>query len=216
MDDLEFLPISLLSQYFYCKRRAGFLMLEQAWSDNSFTVEGTVQHKIVHSPGIEHRGKKIKIFEMSVHSKQLGLLGKCDCIEGEEDDNGVFLPDCGKKYRLFPVEYKHGVVRNEIEYNIQLCAQAMCIEEMFGITLDKGAIFYINSHRRDEVCLDNELRDLVKAGIEQLKMLGKIPSAEYSSKCKKCSLIDLCMPQLSGTSAKYMEKLRKEFSEYNI
>lgn len=191
-------------------------MLERAWSDNRSTVEGTAQHKIVHSLDIERRGKKIKIFEMSVYSKLLGLSGKCDCVEGEEDERGVFLPACNGKYQLCPVEYKHGVIRCETEYNVQLCAQAMCLEEMFGISLDKGAIFYINSHRRSEVCIDQQLRDMVRAGIEGLKAMKNVPPAEYSSKCKKCSMVDWCMPKAPSTSKKYMAELQKELNRKNL
>ena len=132
MDDNDLIPLSYLSHLYYCKRRAALLLVGQYWKDNEFTASGSFQHRKVHNVGIERRGVHIKLYEMTVFYNNLGLSGKCDCVEGTIDSNGIYLPFCDERYILIPIEYKHGVIRDEIEYNVQLCAQAMCIEEMYN------------------------------------------------------------------------------------
>ncbi len=108
------------------------------------------------------------------------------------------------------MEYKHGVVRNEEEYELQLCAQAMCLEEMFGTVIHEGSVFYTDSHRRVSVELNPEMRALVRAGADALHhMLSDFccPPVEKSPKCRKCSMKDLCMPGVSGSAVKYINEL---------
>lgn len=117
---------------------------------------------------------------------------------------------------LYPVEYKHGKLRDEQEYNIQLCAQAMCLEEMYHTAIPEGAIFYLSSHRRQTVALDEPLRRLVWETAEKLHHIRdtlSIPAARYSEKCQRCSLREYCMPDISRSAQAYCEQLAREAKE---
>lgn len=208
--DRELVPLSWLSQYGYCPRRCGLLAIEQQWSENEETVSGSFQHQRVHNSRTEHHGRDLFLYEIDVYSYDLGVNGKCDCIEAHYDDSGVYLPYGDGRYTLYPIEYKHGVVRQEVEYQIQLCAQAMCLEEQFGCTIPIGAIFYIDSHRRDEVILDEKLRqNTLNTAEKVLEMVDNqtVPMGHYSPKCKKCSLYEICQPKLKHKAASYCAML---------
>lgn len=210
--DSDFLHLSLLSQYCFCKRRAALILLENAWSDNEYTTEGTLYHERVHSQGQVKRGNIISIYEFSVHSHKMNLSGKCDCIEAVVDENGFEFPFYEGKFTLYPIEYKHGAIRDEEEYNLQLCGQAMCLEEMYGCMISKGAIFYTNAHRRVEVNFTEDLRCKVESNAKNLwKLLETkcVPKEDYSAKCKKCSLYELCMPKAKTSAKAYNKRIRQ-------
>lgn len=141
MDDWEPLPISRLSHAAYCPRRAALLTNEQLWRENADTAKGRSEHTRVHSARIERRGDQIKLYEMDVQSASLGLSGKCDCVEATADPGGCYIQRVEFPVKLYPVEFKHGKLREEEEYEIQLCAQAMCLEEMYSTSIPEGAIF---------------------------------------------------------------------------
>lgn len=212
MDDSLQLPISLLSQYMYCSRRAGLLLLEQSWEDNEYTAAGMVSHQRTHDARIEKRGELVKLYGFAVQSERLNISGVCDCVEASAENNGAEIPELPGRYLLYPLEYKHGVVRDETEYNVQLCAQAMCLEEMFGIGIPLGAIFYIDAHRRSEVALDGALREKVEDSVSALRfMLAtlKVPPAKKTAKCRKCSIANPCMPDVRSSAALYMKMARQ-------
>lgn len=209
-DEYDRISLSLLSQYYFCPRRAGLIMLEQVWEDNEYTASGTLEHENVHNEHIEKRGQQAKIYDMYVSSEKLGVSGMCDCVEAQLDEKGAYIPALDGKYNLFPIEYKHGVVRNEGEYNVQLCAQAMCMEEMFNCRIQSGAIFYINAHRRFDVEFDDSLRQTVIDGINALKNINskmQVPKPKYSAKCRKCSISEICCPKIKGSASEYMKSL---------
>jgi len=210
----KYIPLSYISQYGYCPRRAALLMLERIWAENEYTASGRVQHERVHSENhIEKRGTFVKLYGHSVYSEKLSLSGKCDCIEAEESPQGCLLPFLSARYLLFPVEYKHGVVRNEHEYQLQLCAQAMCLEEMYGASIPRGALFFIDAHRRDIVEFSSDLRKEVIHTASMLKKMeeeGKIPAAEYGTRCKKCSLTDYCGPKIRHSAKSYCDAMLLE------
>lgn len=210
--DSDYLHLSLLSQYRFCKRRAALILLENAWSDNEYTMEGTISHERVHAQGQVKRGDIINIYDFSVHSHRMRLSGKCDCIEAVMNEDGFVFPFHEGRFILYPIEYKHGVIRDEEEYNIQLCGQAMCLEEMYGCTITKGAIFYINAHRRVEIEFTEDLRHKVESDAKSLWRLfdtNNVPPGEYSAKCKKCSLNELCMPKLKSSARTYNSRVRQ-------
>lgn len=214
MEEDRLIPLSYISQYDYCKRRVGLLMLEQQWSDSTDTVKGTAEHKNVHTAGHTKRNELCIITELQVFSKKLGLIGKCDAVEAVEDENGIAVELVGDKlYRLYPVEYKHGKLRSEEEYELQLCAQAMCLEEMYSCRIDSGAIFYISSHRRKEVHFGDKLRNRVAEISEKLLEmleLSQVPKADVTAKCIRCSMRDICMPETQGSVSDYMKQVRNE------
>lgn len=177
-----------------------------------------MQHRRVHTARTEKRGDNIGLYELPVFSEAMGLSGLCDCVEAHRVPDGTAaLPGLDGLWQLYPVEYKHGVVRkDETEYHFQLCAQAMCLEEMYGGSIPKGAIFFIQDHRRDEVELTESLRaDVRKAAsaLRQMMTEGKIPPAVKSAKCRKCSMIDDCMPGVRQTAARYLADLMKGLSK---
>ena len=203
-------PLSWLSQYGYCPRRCGLLALDQTWEENEETASGRAQHERVHTARVERRGSRTDLYELAVFSRSLGVSGKCDCVEATAAPDGVPLPYGPDRYTLFPIEYKHGVVRDETEYHIQLCAQAICLEEQFDCHIPAGAIFFINAHRRDVVTLTPLLRELTQetaARVAQLLQDQTVPEAEYSAKCKKCSLRDYCRPKLKRSARSYCSSL---------
>lgn len=216
MDDWEPIPISRLSHAAYCLRRAALLTNEQLWIENADTAKGRLEHKRVHNTRIECRGEELLLYETDVFSNELGIIGKCDCIEARADPDGCLLPEIDFPVRLYPIEYKHGKLRKEDEYEIQLCAQAMCLEEMFHTSIPEGAIYFISSHRRQPVALTTELRERVRTIIAQVDEIRKnflLPPASYSAKCVRCSLGENCMPQLKTSSQEYCRRLAREAQE---
>ncbi|NLG38115.1 MAG: CRISPR-associated protein Cas4 [Clostridiales bacterium] len=210
-DEDELLPLSAISQYGYCPRRAGLVLLEQGWADNIHTAEGTAQHERVHEGGRESRANMAELFGVAVRSLTLGLSGKADSLELSADPSGCPIRGMDGLWLVRPVEYKHGKVRHEHEYEMQLCAQAMCLEEMLGCSIPEGDLFYYNDHRRFAVSFTAALRADVRMAAEALHQLvrsGVMPQSLKSRKCRECSLVDICMPGLRDRSTVYRERLR--------
>ncbi len=210
METDDRIPLSYISQYAYCPRRAGLLLLEQQWSDSADTVKGSAEHRNVHSLDTRYHRDKVEITEIYVCSDLLGVSGKCDMVEAHPSPDGSVFPFLDdRKYTLYPIEYKHGKLRNEEEYICQLCAQAMCLEEMYDCSVKSGAIFYISSHRNTEVVFSHEIRDKVKSVCERLREMlrsEKVPGPEFSSRCRKCSLTDICCPGIPGSVKSYLKE----------
>ncbi len=208
------IPLSSLAQYGYCPRRAGLMLLEQVWCENEYTASGRAQHERVHDARVERRGDLLRVMDFPVVSETLGLSGKCDCLEATRAESGVTLPFAKDgRYALYPVEYKHGVVRDEREYQLQLCAQAMCLEEMFGGAILRGALFFTDAHRRSEVEFGDDLRDEVRttaAALQAMLADERIPPARCGPKCRKCSLNDWCAPGLPSGAKAYCEAIYRD------
>lgn len=216
MDEEEYLPLSWLSQANYCLRRAALLLNERLWMENADTAKGRDEHRRAHERRIERRGDQLKLFEYDVYSEQLRIWGKCDCVEAQRCEPGCRIPAADFPVCLYPVEYKHGSVREEPEYNIQLCAQAMCLEEMYHTHIPSGAIFFITAHRRLEVAFTSELRAKTKTAANalwEIRRTLKVPAAEYGRKCQRCSLKDLCMPKTASSAKAYCQTLAREAQE---
>lgn len=215
-DKDDYLLLSQLTQAGYCLRRVALVMNEQLWQESADTAKGSAEHEKVHTQRIERRSNELKLFEYDVFSETLGIKGKCDCIEAVKDASGCTIPAADFPVRLYPVEFKHGKVRSEEEYEIQLCAQAMCLEEMYKTNIPEGAIFYTSSHRRYPVQLDSVLRDKVRETVNTLWDIRSrliVPPAEYGAKCVKCSMQDLCMPKLQRSAKAYCEELKRAAKE---
>ena len=202
MDEEEYLPLSWLSQYAYCPRRAALLLNERQWAESADTAKGRDEHRRVHDRRVERRGEQLTLYEYDVYSERLRVLGR--------------IPAADCPVRLYPVEYKHGAVRDEAEYHIQLCAQAMCLEEMYGTRIPSGAIFFITAHRRAEVAFTPALRAETEATASALWALRRslsVPAAEYGRKCQRCSLKELCMPKTALSAKAYCQALAREAQE---
>lgn len=210
--DDEYIALSFIAQYLYCPRRAALMMLEQQWQENVYTTEGALQHEHVHEEGREMRRDLIKLTSIPLVSTRLGLSGMTDCLELIADDHGVSIDGFAGRWRVVPVEYKHGVRRNELEYEAQVCAQAICLEEMWGCVIPEGFIFYVAERRRKRVEFTIELRNKTEEAaikLHEMLELGSTPAAVKSRRCKGCSLRDLCIPELKRNTTAYIQDLLK-------
>jgi CRISPR-associated exonuclease Cas4 len=199
-DDL--LPISGLQHLHFCERQWGLIHIEQQWEENRLTAEGRILHERVHESGTESRPGVVTARGLHLRSLRMGLSGVADVVEfHREDTGGVQLPGREGSWRPFPVEYKRGRPKGESSYEIQLCAQAMCLEEMFGVTIETGALFFGQARRRSEVWFDSELRrqtEELARRMHELYTARTTPSAVYAKKCESCSLYDRCLPRATS------------------
>jgi len=196
----ELLPISALSQLVFCERRAALVLLEELWADNIFTAEGSLLHEQSHQPLVESRDEWRIVRGLWLRSLELGLYGQADVVEfrrSECSPAATVLPGVGGWWQPFPVEYKRGRLRHEMAFEVQLCAQAICLEEMLGITVPKGALYYGKARRRLELELTQSLRDRTRDTARRLHELvssRKTPRGVLRKKCRYCSLFSLCLP----------------------
>jgi CRISPR-associated exonuclease Cas4 len=190
-DDL--IMVSALQHIAFCERQCALIHIEQVWSESGLTAEGRIMHERVHEQDLESRGNVRIEYGLPLRSLRLGLIGKADVVEFHRVDRDIWQP--------FPVEYKRGKPKLDHCDMIQLCAQAMCLEEMLSVSVPKGAIFYGRTRRRFDVSLDETLRKETEDAAEkahQLITLGKTPPPVYEKRCKSCSLIGECMPKTVG------------------
>ncbi len=187
----ELIPISALAHFSYCKRRCALIHIEQLWSENLFTAKGQIMHERVHDEKRESRGKVRVEYGIPLRSLALGLIGKADMVEFYCQEDGNWMP--------YPVEYKLGKPKLDDSDKIQLCAQTLCIEEMLGIHIEKGAIFYGRTKRRQVIDFDSSLRfDTIEVASKTRELIisGRTPLPVYSKRCDRCSLIELCLPKV--------------------
>ena len=191
----------------YCERRAALIHIEQQWIENRFTAEGRVLHERVHEAGDEARGAVRIARALRLRSLRLGLIGVADVVEFHRQGGG-WLP--------FPVEFKRGKPKPDDTDRVQLCAQALCLEEMLKQSIPAGALFYGITRRRLDVEFDAALRALTEQTATRLHELiaaGLTPPAVYGPKCDNCSLLHLCLPKAAarGKSARdYLERMLAE------
>ncbi len=207
--DNELLPISGLQHVLFCPRRAFLVHAEHLWDDNFHTAQGGIAHERVHHGPSESRGSVLVVRALRLRSYTLGLTGIADVVEfleSTESDEGCCLPAKRGYWTPFPVEYKSGNKRKELGYEVQLCAQAMCLEEMLRVKVPRGALFYGASKRRLEIVFTPELKQITQNASQQFRGLfdsTAIPKAHYEKKCQSCSLLAQCMPKINcaGKSA---------------
>ena len=186
---MDLLPLSLLNDYLYCERRAALKVVEGVRSANAHTAKGDIVHEHADMPGYEV-AKGVRLLRaLPVWSDALGLNGKCDIVEQRTDGT------------LFPVEYKTGKRRQWDNDDVQLCAQALCLEEMLSIAIPAGAIFHADGKRRREVSFTDELRALTHQTITTLHKLAadsSVPPAVFKPSCEQCSLFEICLPRATS------------------
>jgi CRISPR-associated exonuclease Cas4 len=215
-DDL--LPLSALQHLLFCERQAALIHLEQVWAENPLTVEGKHLHERVDGGAGESRGEVRIARGLPLRSFRLGLSGKADAVELHrlpDGTPGARLPEVPGAWRPFPVEYKRGRPKSHRADEVQLCAQALCLEEMLATDVPAGALFYGQTRRRLDVAFDPDLRRLTEETAARLHRLFSsriTPSPVREPKCDQCSLLDLCMPGAPAASARrYLERaLRSE------
>ncbi|MCX5999795.1 MAG: CRISPR-associated protein Cas4 [Chloroflexi bacterium] len=205
-DEDELLPISGLQHLLFCERRAALVHLEGSWNENAATAEGAILHEQAHEAGTEGRGDIRIARGLRLRSLTMGLTGMADVVEFRRLPDGglsggIRLDGSDGLWQPFLVEYKRGTLRHEEGYEIQLCAQAMCLEEMLKVEIRCGSIFYGKTRRRLEIAFDADLRHRTEeaaARLHELVGAGVTPKAVYSPKCQQCSLFDLCLPAALG------------------
>ncbi len=209
----ELLPISALQHLAFCERQWALIHLEQAWEENRLTAEGRILHDRADEPETEVRGDLSIARGLRLRSLRLGVVGIADVVEFHKvEKSGIPLEGIGGLWYPTIVEYKRGKPKIGLEDKIQVCAQALCLEEMLNITLDKGYIFYGRPRRRYEVLFSEELREQTESLAIRLHSLtneGKTPAAEYSKKCERCSLVNLCLPKATGRKGSVEDYLKK-------
>lgn len=202
-DDL--LPLSALQHLLFCERRCALVLVEAEWADNRYTVEGTHMHRRAdgNERRVEQRGGVRIVRGLYVRSHRLGLTGRADVVEFHrtKDPAGAALPGIQGRWIPFPVEYKRGRRRRERGYEVQLCAQAICLEEMLAVSVPSGAIYYGKTKRRLDVAFDPDLRQETRnaaARVHELFEARMTPPAVREPKCERCSLIEICLPDHAG------------------
>lgn len=185
------IPLSALQHFLFCPRQCALIHLERAWAENALTAEGRLAHEAVHAPKGERRQGVKVVTGMPLRSAALGLAGVADVVELRAGPGRALVP--------FPVEHKRGRPKAHRADEVQLCAQALCLEEMLGVPVPAGALFYGRTRRRQEVAFDEALRDLTRrtaAGVRAMLEAGRTPAARYEpARCDACSLLELCRPK---------------------
>lgn len=191
MDDDDFIPLSALQHYLYCPRQCALIHLEQQWAENRQTAEGRLLHDKADTPGTERRHGMRTVTAMPLSNPELRISGVADVVEFRIDASGE---------RPYPVEYKRGRPKAHRADEVQLCAQALCLEAMFCVKVEEGALFYGQPRRREVITFDNSLRILTREVISAARAMfisRHTPLASYDAKrCDSCSLLDICQPRL--------------------
>ena len=203
MSETDPVPLSALPHWIYCPRQCRLIHLELAFADNIHTARGQAVHHLVDTPGYEIKSGMRVERALPLWSDRLGLIGKADLVE--------FHPDG----TVFPVEFKHGAKRQKLHDDLQLAAQAMCLENMLGRPVPKGAIFHASSHRRREVAITPGLRRLVidtAKAIRAMLASGILPPPVNDSRCKECSLKEICQPDAIANRARQRQHQRDLFN----
>ncbi|PIZ17892.1 CRISPR-associated protein Cas4 [Candidatus Desantisbacteria bacterium CG_4_10_14_0_8_um_filter_48_22] len=204
----DFLQLSALQHFIFCPRQCALIHIEQIWVENLFTAEGRIMHDKVHEEHIENR-KDIRIERgIPLRSNELGLNGKADVVEFHKDEQGGWIP--------FLVEYKRGKPKPDDSDKIQLCAQALCLEEMLDIKISCGAIFYGKTRHRFDVVFDDVLQKETQEAVRQLHIFieaGNTPAPLYAPKCDSCSFVDECLPKTIERKLSIKDYLLRETKE---
>jgi CRISPR-associated exonuclease Cas4 len=193
----DFFQISALQHYVYCPRQCALIHVEDVWQENVFTVRGDILHEKVDTDTYESRGTLKTVRGLKIHSFRLGISGRCDVVEFFKGQARMPVAQLETE-SVQPVEFKSGEPKDDISDKVQLCAQALCLEEMLNTRVTHGAFFYAKIRRRVQVEIDSSLRKQTEEIIKDVRELitkKRTPAAEYAAKCRNCSLVEVCMPK---------------------
>ena len=209
----DFFQISALQHYVYCPRQCALIHVEDVWKENVFTVRGDILHEKVDTDTYESRGTIKTVRGLKIHSFRLGISGRCDVVEflrqtgPAKRDPAIFkwqtmremsVAAVGQSFLIVPVEFKAGKPKDDISDKVQLCAQALCLEEMLNTSVKHGAFFYAKIRRRVQVEIDEDLRkqtEEIISSVREIMINKRTPAADYSAKCRNCSLEPVCLPK---------------------
>lgn len=208
----DFLMISGIQHFLFCRRQWALIHVEQAWQDNILTYSGQQLHTKADQPEIrEKRGDKIIVRSMPVHSREFGITGICDVVELTQDEDGVEIADAAGHYQPVPIEYKHGHKKYDLSDTMQLLGQAICLEEMMGCHIDQGEVYYHETRRRETIAFTDDLRNTFTKMLDEMHMYWQkcyTPKVKTGKWCNNCSLQDICLPEMlkKSTVASYLDR----------
>lgn len=214
--DSDYLMMSGIQHFCFCKRQWGLIHLEQQWTENVYTANGRVEHTRCHDGSLhEKRGNLLIVRGLQVSSSSLHLTGQCDVVEFYRSDKGVPINLSDGLWIPYPVEYKHGKAKEIDADRLQLCAQVIALEEMLMCTIDKAALYYAETRRREEIIISGDLRDKTQKTADEMWSYyrrGCTPSCKKNKSCNACSLKELCLPHIveKNNVAEYIEHMLKE------
>jgi CRISPR-associated exonuclease Cas4 len=201
-ESFEYIPISHLNAYAYCPRRFYYEFSLGEMIVNEHVLEGQQLHERVDLPGSRTRDEKVQVHRLYLCAPQLGVVGFCDLLEIEEAEIGVDLATAAKSGKVYPVEYKKGKMGKWVSDHVQLCVQALALEEVLHLeagSISRGYVFYIGSARRDEVMIDDALRATTLNALADARRISMLdtppPPITNWRKCRDCSLEPLCLPR---------------------
>lgn len=212
----DFLMLSGIQHFSFCPRQWALIHIEQQWEENYFTIDGNIMHENAHDGEFTEKRKDIVITRgMPVFSRTMGISGTCDVVEFHKNSGGISLMNYDGKFLPVPVEYKRGKPKTHDADVLQLCAQAICLEEMLVCRIEKGYLYYGETRHRLEVLFDEALRLKVKNAFSKMHEYFErqyTPAVKMTKACKSCSLENRCMPVLckSGSVRKYIERNLEE------
>ena len=212
----QFLMLSGLQHFVFCRRQWALIHIEQVWEDNVLTVEGNTLHEKADDPFVrEKRGDTIYVRALPVHSPTLGISGICDMVEITRTINGITLANEEGQFAVKPIEYKRGAPKKHDADIVQLVAQVFCLEEMLQTTIDEAALYYHETRRREIVVITEEWRDKVIAMVKEMHQYYErkhTPRVKAGKHCKNCSLQHICLPELLNKESvfAYIDRVTKE------
>lgn len=200
MEEKDYLLISGLQHFAFCRRQWALIHIEQQWVENVLTAEGRTIHSRVHdATSTDIRNGIITMRDMQVKSERLGISGCCDAVEFFPSDNGITLHGREGQWGICPVEYKHGHQKSDDCDRLQVTAQAMCLEEMFFCKIEEGGVFYHETRKKERFRLTDELRETVRSSFAEMRDMfdrGYTPTVKKHKGCNNCSLKEICLPIL--------------------
>ena len=215
-NEADYLQLSGIQHFRFCRRQWALIHIENQWAENSRTVGGEIMHERAHDSELrERRGGLLITRNMPVASPTLGVSGACDVVEFRRSDHGCTIAGESGSFQPYPVEYKHGAPRVDTANELQLCGQAMCLEEMLCCDIPCGALYFGETRRRVEVNFTPELRQEVQDCLREMHALyqrGYTPRVKPTKACNACSLKELCLPKLmrTGSVKTYLRKSLEE------
>ena len=215
----DYLMLSGIQHFAFCRRQWALIHIEQQWAENFRTADGRIMHENAHDSSFrEKRGDIITTRAMQVASAELGISGECDVVEFHRDKNGIYIQALDGTYCVVPVEYKRGKPKEDDCDALQLCAQALCLEEMLCCEIPKAYLYYGETHRRQVILLDSALREKTVSIIHEMHRLydrQHTPRVKRTKACNACSMKDICLPVLnkSRSAAAYLADTLKGDNE---
>ncbi len=215
----NYLMLSGIHHFKFCRRQWALIHIEQQWAENVHTVVGELMHKKAHDPYLVEKRKDLLIARsLPIASREMGVSGECDVVEFHRCEDGIKLHGHRGTFSVYPIEYKKGKPKLTEEDQLQLTAQALCLEEMFSTNIPEGALFYGETRRREVVEITDALRQEVRDMFREMHQYfdrNYTPRVKYSKACSACSLKDICLPKLgkSGLVKTYIDQMLKEDGE---